>query len=63
MEDRVGKLEVHVDYIQEDISNLKSDIRRLSDRIDSVEKTLSAKIEGVDEKLSAKIHAVELKSR
>jgi prefoldin subunit 5 len=54
VEDRVGKLEVQVDYIQEDISNLKSDIRRLSDRIDSVKQTLLAKIEDVDKKLSAR---------
>ena len=59
LEERVARLEVNVEHIQKDVSDMKVDIRRLGDKIDGVDQKLTAKIDGVDQKLTAKIDGVE----
>jgi uncharacterized protein YoxC len=70
VEDRIGKLEAHVEHIQADVADTKIEIRRLNDKvdglgekltakIDDVNQTLSAKIDDVNQSLSAKIDAVD----
>jgi chromosome segregation ATPase len=61
LEDRVARLEVNVEHIQKDVSEMKVDIRRLNDKVDVVDQKLTAKIDAVDQKLTAKIDAVEEK--
>ena len=61
LEERVARLEANVEHIQKDVSDMKIDIRRLGDKIDSVDQKLSAKIDSVDQKLSAKIDGVDQK--
>jgi phage shock protein A len=58
VEERVARLEVNVEHIRSDISDMKVDIRRLGDKIDNVDQKLSAKIDSVDQKLSTKIDSV-----
>jgi predicted nucleic acid-binding Zn-ribbon protein len=55
VEDRVARLEVNVEHIRADVSDIKLDLRRLNDKIDAVDENLTAKIDGVDQKLTAKI--------
>jgi hypothetical protein len=52
---------VNVEHILLDVSDIKIDIRRLIDKIDTVEQRLTDKIDGVDRKLSDKIDAVDKK--
>src|SRR5258707_12810320 len=59
VEERVARLEANVEHIQKDVSDMKIDIRRLGDKIDSVDQKLSTKIDGVDQKLSAKTESVK----
>jgi chromosome segregation ATPase len=61
LEERVARLEANVEHIQSDVSDMKIDIRRLGDKIDSVDQKLSTKIDSVDQKLSAKIDSVDQK--
>ena len=61
LEDRVARLEVNVEHIQKDVSEIKVDIRRLNDKIDVVDQKLTAKIDAIDTKLTAKIDAVDAK--
>ena len=61
LEDRVARLEVNVEHIQKDVSEIKVDIRRLNDKVDVVDQKLTAKIDAVDTKLTAKIDAVDAK--
>jgi hypothetical protein len=61
LEERVARLEANVEHIQTDVSDIKIDIRRLGEKIESVDQKLSAKIDAVDQKLSAKIDAVDQK--
>ena len=61
LEDRIARLEVNVEHIQKDVSEMKVDIRRLNDKIDAVDQNLTAKIDAVDAKLTAKIDAVDAK--
>jgi ABC-type phosphate transport system ATPase subunit len=49
LEERVARLEANVEHIQKDVSDMKIDIRRLGDKIDSVHQKLSAKIESVND--------------
>jgi phage shock protein A len=58
VEERVARLEVNVEHIRSDISDMKVDIRRLGDKIDTLDQKLSAKIDSVDQKLSTKIDSV-----
>jgi len=48
LEDRVARLEVNVEHIQKDVSEMKVDIRRLRDKMDGMNQTLSDKIDGVE---------------
>src|SRR6185437_12678941 len=59
MEERVARLEIHVEHIRTDVADIKVDIRRLDAKIDGVEQRLSAKIDGVEQRLSAKIDGVD----
>jgi chromosome segregation ATPase len=52
VEDRIGKLEAHVEHIRTDVADTKIDVRRLNDKIDDVNQTLSAKIDAVLQQLS-----------
>lgn len=61
MEERVARLEIHVEHIRTDVADIKVDIRRLDAKIDGVEQRLSAKIDGVDQRLSAKIDSLDVK--
>ena len=47
LEERVARLEANVEHIQKDVSDMKIDIRRLGDKIDSMDQKLSAKIDSV----------------
>jgi uncharacterized protein YoxC len=58
MEERVAKLEANVEHIRSDVSDIKTDVRRLNDKIDGVNKDLSGKIDGVSKDLSGKIDTV-----
>ncbi|MEA3179536.1 MAG: hypothetical protein QOI59_3059 [Gammaproteobacteria bacterium] len=61
LEERVARLEVNVEHIQKDVSDMKIDIRRLGEKIDAVDQKLTAKIDAVDQKLSAKIDSLDQK--
>ena len=61
VEERVARLEVNVEHILLDVSDIKIDIRRLNDKFDTVEQRLTDKIDGVDQKLSDKIDGVDQK--
>jgi hypothetical protein len=52
LEERVARLEANVEHIQKDVSDMKIDIRRLGDKIDSVDQKLSAKIESVKDSVT-----------
>jgi predicted nucleic acid-binding Zn-ribbon protein len=58
MEERVAKLEANVEHIRSDVSDIKTDVRRLNDKIDGVNKDLSGKIDGVNKDLSGKFDIV-----
>jgi uncharacterized protein YoxC len=47
MEERVAKLEANVEHIRSDVSDIKTAVRRLNDKIDGVNKDLSGKIDTV----------------
>jgi outer membrane murein-binding lipoprotein Lpp len=53
LEERVARLEANVEHIQKDVSDLKIDVRRLNDKIDSVDQKLSAKIDSLKDTVSA----------
>src|SRR4051812_32264520 len=59
LEDRVARLEVNVEHIQKDVSEMKVDIRRLNDKIDAVDAKLTAKIDAVDQRLTGKIDSLK----
>ena len=54
MEERVARLEINVEHIQKDVSDMKVDIRRLGDKIDGVDQKLTAKIDGSGHCLTGK---------
>jgi hypothetical protein len=55
VEDRIGKLEAHVEHIRADVADSKIEIRRLNDKIDGLGQQMFAKIDGVNQTLSTKI--------
>lgn len=55
LEDRLGKLEAHVEHIRTDISDLKVDVRRLNDKVDAVDKRLNAKIDTLRESIEKQL--------
>ena len=58
MEERIARLEVNVEHIQSDITEMKGDIRRLDTKIDAVKTSLDAKIDAVAGSLNTKIDTV-----
>jgi DNA anti-recombination protein RmuC len=58
VEDRIGKLEAHVEHIQADVADTKIEVRRLNDKLDGLNQTLSAKIDNVHQTLLARIDDV-----
>jgi chromosome segregation ATPase len=61
VEERVAVLEANIEYIRSDISDMKTEMRRLNDKIDAVDQKLTGKIESVDQKLSARIESLDQK--
>jgi uncharacterized coiled-coil protein SlyX len=59
LEERVARLEINVEHIQKDVSDMKIDIRRLGDKMDGVDQKLTAKIDGVDQRLTGKIDSLK----
>jgi len=59
LEERVARLEVNVEHIQKDVSDMKVDIRRLNDKIDGFDQRLTAKIDGLEQKLTVKIDGAD----
>jgi chromosome segregation ATPase len=59
VEDRLGKIEAHIEHMRSDISDLKVDVRRLNEKVDEVDKRLGGKIDDVDKRLCAKIDEVD----
>ncbi len=53
VEERVTKLEVQVEHIQSNISEIKTDIRRLTDKVDAVDGKLTGKIDNIMEILTS----------
>ena len=69
-EERIARLEAHVEHMRSDISDLKVDVRRLDGKIDDMDKRLCGeirdgdlrvlgKIEEVDKRLGGKIEEVD----
>jgi hypothetical protein len=58
VEDRIGKLEAHVEHIQVDVADTKIEVRRLNDKVDGLGQQMLAKIDDVNQTLSAKIDTV-----
>jgi predicted transcriptional regulator len=59
VEDRLGKIEAHIEHMRSDISDLKVDVRRLNEKVDEVDKRLGGKIDEVDKRLGEKIDDVD----
>jgi chromosome segregation ATPase len=59
VEERLGRLELNVEHIQSDVSEMKVDIRRLNDKIDGVDQRLCAKIDAVDQKFTTKFDSLK----
>jgi hypothetical protein len=55
VEDRIGKLEAHVEHIRADVADTKIEVRRLNDKVDGLGQKMSDKTDAVDQRLSAKI--------
>ncbi len=49
VEERIARLEAHVEHIQSDVSELKVDVRRLGEKIDAVKD----KIDGVKDSVAS----------
>ena len=58
VEDRIGKLEAHVEHIQADVADTKIEVRRLNDKVDGLGKRMLGKIDDVHQTSSAKTDAV-----
>jgi DNA anti-recombination protein RmuC len=58
VEERIARLEAHVEHIQADVSDTKVDIRRLNDKVDGLDQKLCAKIEDVKQMLTTRIDDV-----
>ncbi len=56
VEERIARLEAHVEHIQSDVSELKVDVRRLGEKIDAVKDKIDAlkdKIDGVKDSVAS----------
>ena len=47
MEQRVATLEAHFQHMHADVSDLKTSLRRMNDKVDAVERTLTERIDSV----------------
>jgi chromosome segregation ATPase len=59
VEERVARLEANVEHIRSDISDMKIDLRRLNDKVESIDQKLITKIDGVEQRLITRIDGVE----
>jgi phage shock protein A len=59
VKDRVGKLEANVEHIQEDVADMKVDIRRLGEKIDGVKDSLATLAINMEKQLGALTTNVE----
>jgi hypothetical protein len=59
VEERVARLEVNVEHILSDVSDIKTDVRRLNDKIDAVDQRLSGRIDGVKDSVTSLALAME----
>jgi hypothetical protein len=59
VEERVARLEVNVEHILLDVSDIKIDIRRLNDKIDAVDKKLSDKFDSLKDTVASLTLRVE----
>jgi len=59
VEDRLGKIEAHIEHMRSDISDLKVDVRRLNEKVDEVDKRLGGKIDEVDKRLTGKLDGLK----
>ena len=59
MEECVARLEANVEHILSDVSDIKTDVQRSSDKIDAMEQKLTVKIDALDRNLTAKIDALD----
>jgi septation ring formation regulator EzrA len=53
VEERLGRLELNVEHIHSDVSEIKVDIRRLNDRIDAVDQKFTAKFDSLKDQIAA----------
>src|SRR6185312_8567149 len=58
VEQRLDRIEVHVEHIQSDVSEIKAKLCETDKRIDTVEQKLTGKIEALDQKLTGKLDAI-----
>lgn len=58
-EERLARLETHVDHMRSDTSDLKVDVRRLGDKIDAMDKRLCGKVEDGDSRVVGKIEELD----
>jgi peptidoglycan hydrolase CwlO-like protein len=59
VEERIAILETKVDHLQEDVTDLKADVRKLNDKVDRLDERLTQKIEALEGKLTQKIESVK----
>jgi hypothetical protein len=59
MEGHVARLEMNIEHIRSDISEMKVVNQRLMSKIEDADQRLSSKIDGVDQRLSSKIEDVD----
>jgi predicted nuclease with TOPRIM domain len=52
VEERVAVLEANIEYIRSDISDMKTEMRRLNEKIDGVDQKLSARIDALRDGLA-----------
>jgi hypothetical protein len=60
MEERVAKLKANIEHIRSDVSDIKTDVRRLNDKIDGVNKDLSGKIDTVIQEEIPPLHIADI---
>ena len=61
MEENSVALKTTLDHMSVDIAEMKTDIRRLNDKVDAVDQRLASKIDEVDERLCGKIDALDIR--
>jgi hypothetical protein len=60
VEERTARLETHIEHMRSDISDLKVDGRRLSDKIDEIDKRLSGKIDSLKDSMDKGFSAMQV---